>query len=218
MAKGTTVRQRDKKKSHSTSKNFTDSTVGSAISPNNENLHNQNLWRSCVFAILLSVGSVSLFCLKDTELFSRTWRSIQTSHAFHSSTDQNKEELPCNFGDNFTVDRRSDLSLEEFSRCYDAKRYLMWGQCKIEHDFACCNCLSVRLFVCLFVCFLAGGLVEDGKRNWESLQDPTIHGGVWCVLDVIPPVDHNHGHVGREGYVCILPCEEGAFPFWSQNL
>lgn len=129
MAKGTTVRQRDKKKSHSTSKNFTDSTVGSAtssdVSPNNENLHNQNLWRYCVFAILLSVGSVSLFCLKDTELFSRTWRSIQASHAFHSSIDQNKEELPCNFGDNFTVDRRSDLSLEEFIRCYDAKRYLI---------------------------------------------------------------------------------------------
>ena len=127
MAKGTTVRQRDKKKSHSTSKNSTDSAVGSAsssdVSPN-ENLHNQSLWRYCVFAIL-SVGSVSLFCLKDTELFSRTWRSIQVSHSLHSSTDQNKEELPCNFGDNFTVDRRSDLSLEEFIGCYDAKRYLL---------------------------------------------------------------------------------------------
>lgn len=101
-------------------------------------------------------------------------------------------------------------------------------QCKIEHDFACL-CLSVCLFVCLF----SGGLVEDGKRNRESLQDPTIHGGVYStfevcnfdgycaiLLDVIPPVDHSHGHVhvGREGYVCILPCEEGAFPFWSQNL
>ena len=129
MAKGTAVRQRDKKKFHSTSKNFTDSTVRSSTSsnvfPNNENLHNQSLWRYCVFAILLSVGSVSLCCLKDTELFSRTWRSIQVSHSFYSSTDQNKEELPCNFGDNFTVDRRSDLSLEEFVRCYDAKRYLL---------------------------------------------------------------------------------------------
>ena len=129
MAKGTTVRQRDKKKSHSTSKNSTDSTVGSStssdVSPSNENFHNQSLWRYCVFAILLSVGSVSLFCLKDTELFSRTWRSIHVSHSFYGSTHQNKEQLPCNFGDNFTVDRRSDLSLEEFIRCYDAKRYLL---------------------------------------------------------------------------------------------
>jgi len=127
MAKGTTARQREKKKS--TGKNFTDSTVGSStwsdVSLNTkENLHNQSIWRYCAFAILLSVGSVSLFCLKDTELFSRTWRSIQVSHGFYSSTD-NAEELPCNFGDNFTVDRRSDLSLEEFIRCYDAKRYLL---------------------------------------------------------------------------------------------
>lgn len=129
MAKGTTVRQRKKKKSYLTSKNFTDSTVGSStssdVSPIDENLHNQSLWGYCVFAILLSVGSVSLFCLKNTELFSRTWRSIQVSHRFYSSTDQNAVELPCNFGDNFTVDRRSDLSLEEFIRCYDAKRYLL---------------------------------------------------------------------------------------------
>jgi len=131
MAKGTTARQRNKKKSYSTSKNFTKCTPGSPassdVSPNTENLHNQSLWRYFVFVILLSVGSVSLFCLKDTEFVSRTWRSIQVSHAFYSSTDQNDEQLPCNFGDNFTVDRRSNLSLEEFIRCYDAKRYLPYG-------------------------------------------------------------------------------------------
>ena len=132
MAKGTTVRQREKKKSYSTGKNFTDSTCkddsstsSDDIPPNNENAHNQSLWRYFVFAILLSVGSVSLFCLKDTDLLSRTWRSIQVSPSFYKSTDQNNEELPCNFGNNFTVDRRSDLSLEEFIRCYDAKRYLL---------------------------------------------------------------------------------------------
>lgn len=131
MAKGPTVRQRERKKSYSTSKNFTDSTVGSSTSsdvspPIDENLHNQSLWRYCVFAILLSVGSVSLFCLKDTELFYRIWRSIQVSHGFYrADIDLNALELPCNFGDNFTVDRRSDLSLEEFIRCYDAKRYLL---------------------------------------------------------------------------------------------
>lgn len=128
MAKGTTVRQREKKKPYSTSKNFTDTKVGSSssdVSPTNENLHSQSLWRYCVFAILLSVGSVSLFCLKDTELFSRTWRSIKVPHTFYSGTDQNDEELPCTFGDDFTVDRRSNLSLEEFIRCYDAKRYVL---------------------------------------------------------------------------------------------
>lgn len=126
MAKGTTARQREKKKSYSTSKNFTNSTPGSSassdVSPKTENLHNQSLWRYFVFVILLSVGSVSLFFMKDTEFVSRTWRSIQVSHAFYSSTDQNDEQLPCNSGDNFTVDRRFNLSLEEFIRCYDAKR------------------------------------------------------------------------------------------------
>ena len=131
MAKGTTARQREKKKSYSTTKSFTDCAAGSStsrttdVSPNNEDRHSQSLRRYFVFAILLSVGSVSLFCLKDTELFSQTWRSIQVSHAFYSSTDENDEELPCKFGDNFTVDRRSNLSLEEFVRCYDAKRYLL---------------------------------------------------------------------------------------------
>ena len=121
MAKGTTVRHREKKKPSSTD-HFPETKVNNSASTNvssiKENVRDQSLWRYCVFAILLSVGSASLFYLKDTELFSRTRRAF-------SSTDQlqTDKELPCHFGDDFTVDRRSNLSLEEFIRCYDAKRY-----------------------------------------------------------------------------------------------
>lgn len=124
MTKGSTIRHREKKKCSSTN-HFTDTTsrdVSSSDGSTEENPRDRCLWTYCIFVILLSVGGVSLFCLKDTELFSRTLRSIKAGRVF-SSTDQNDEELPCSFGDDFTVDRRSNLSLEEFIRCYDAKRY-----------------------------------------------------------------------------------------------
>lgn len=122
MTKGTTVRHRDKKKSSATN-HFTETTSRDVSSSHGstENLRDKSLWRYCIFVILLSVGSVSLFCLKDTELFSRTLRSIKARRAFSSA--DHGEELPCNFGDDFIVDRRSNLSLDEFIRCYDAKRY-----------------------------------------------------------------------------------------------
>lgn len=128
MAKGTTVRRREKKKSsstdHFTENNFDNSKkdVSSSHASIKESLRDHCVWRYCIFAVLLSAGSVSLFCLKDAELFSRTWRSIKAQSTFGRSADHSNEELPCNFGDDFTVDRRSNLSLEEFIRCYDAKR------------------------------------------------------------------------------------------------
>lgn len=69
--------------------------------------------------------------------------------------------------------------------------------------------------------------MEDGKRNRESLQDPTIHGGVYStfevcnfdgycaiLLDVIPSVDHNHGHAGRDrGVHVYFTVQGGCFLF-----
>lgn len=124
MAKGTTVRHRAKKKSSSTD-HFAENNfdhVSSSHESIKESQRDHSLWRYCIFAILLSVGSVSLFCWKDTEMFSRAWRSIKAQSAFGPNADEIDEELPCNFGDDFTVDRHSNLSLEEFIRCYDAKR------------------------------------------------------------------------------------------------
>lgn len=39
-----------------------------------------------------------------------------------SRTPNQDAELPCSVGDDFTIDRRSNLTLDEFIRCYDAKR------------------------------------------------------------------------------------------------
>lgn len=132
MAKGTAVRHREKKKysssSHVAETKISDNSSSSDVSPNhrliNENLRDQNLWRYCIFAIILSVGSISLFCLKDSELFSRTWSSIK-ARTFYQVEDV---ELPCNYGDDFAVDHRANLRLEEFVRCYDAKRYKSYEQ------------------------------------------------------------------------------------------
>ena len=91
------------------------------------------------------------------------------------------------------------------------------------------NWSSDKISVCLF----SGGGLWGGGCNRESLQDSAIHGGVYSTfevcnfdgycaifLDVLPPVDHSHGHVARGGVgevTCILPREEGGFHFWSQN-
>ena len=108
--------------------------------------------------------------------------------------------------------------------------HCLLGKRTLNHVIRSSYKISVCLFVCLFVFWDWGG---GCKRNRELLQDSAIHGGVYSTfevcnfngycaifLDVLPPVDHSHGHVARGGVgevTCILPREEGGFLFWSQN-
>lgn len=116
MAKGTGVRQREKKKK-SSSLYYKEVACSSSVKPANEqkikeNLLTENFWKYCCFSLLLLLG---VLCV----LLSRNLRSSS-----HNSLYLENIGFPCNFGDEFSIDRRSNLSLEEFIYCYDAKRYL----------------------------------------------------------------------------------------------
>ena len=120
MAKGTTVRQRVKK-IHSTISRQSNKEVNNdkTTFTNHENLPSQSFWKYSSFTILALLGSMALFYSKDSLLSSQT---LSSKNAFHDS-EENVNQFPCHVGDEWTIDRRSNLSLEEFVQCYDAKRY-----------------------------------------------------------------------------------------------
>lgn len=114
MAKGTGVRQREKKKK-SSSLYYKEVACSSSVKPANEqkikeNLLTENFWKYCCFSLLLLLG---VLCV----LLSRNLRSSSRNSLYLENVG-----FPCNFGDEFSIDRRSNLSLEEFIYCYDAKR------------------------------------------------------------------------------------------------
>lgn len=122
MAKGPTVRQREKKRKPSSRYDKIDNKEiacsSSEISTNEEQTRGatrgENVWKYCTFAVLLLLSCISLFLSKDSVLLSRTSKLYLNS--------PENEGFPCNSGDEFSIDRRANLSLEEFVHCYDAKR------------------------------------------------------------------------------------------------
>lgn len=125
MVKGTAVRQREKKLKSSLRgpEDKPEVARSSRELPRNgeqikENSRSENFWKYCTLSLLLLLSCVSLFYSKGTTLFSRL-----SSFIPHDSFDTPENvDFPCNLGE-FSIDRRSNLSLEEFIHCYDAKRY-----------------------------------------------------------------------------------------------
>lgn len=129
MAKSSSLRHRERKKS-SPSTYFKESkfdnsskTLNADLSPTvgkiSQNLRNQWLWRCFIFTLLLLIGIISLYFDNNGKFFPRTWSSIM---AGLSRIPKRDAEVPCLVMDNSTVDHRSNLTLAEFIRCYDAKR------------------------------------------------------------------------------------------------
>ena len=139
MAKSSSLRHRERKKS-SPSTYFKESkfdnsskTLNADLSPTvgkiSQNLRNQWLWRCFIFTLLLLIGIISLYFDNNGKFFPRTWSSIM---AGLSRIPKRDAEVPCLVMDNSTVDHRSNLTLAEFIRCYDAKRYSSFDKCKLD--------------------------------------------------------------------------------------
>ena len=139
MAKSSSLRHRERKKS-SPSTYFKESkfdnsskTLNADLPPTlgktSQNLRNQWLWRCFIFTLLMLTGIISLYFDNNSKFFPRTWSSIL---AGLSGTPKRDAEVPCSVMDNSTVDHRSNLTLAEFIRCYDAKRYSSFDKCKLD--------------------------------------------------------------------------------------
>ena len=118
MAKGTTVRQRENKRNASSRHNNKEIEKHGKIK---ENSPSQNVWKYSTLALVVLLGCLSLLYARDSALFSQT---LNSKIAFNNAENVG---FPCNFGEEFAIDRRSNLSLEEFVECYDAKRYFAMG-------------------------------------------------------------------------------------------
>ena len=123
MPKGTTLRQREKKRNasntsrHHNSKEVTLSSENKIIGK----LAARNLWKYSTCSLLIIISSGLLFSFKENiSSFLRLQLEGYLSLR-HSSLPKNVS-FPCHVGDEFSIDRRSNLSLEEFIHCYDAKR------------------------------------------------------------------------------------------------
>lgn len=123
MAKGTAVRQRQKR-IRSTISRQSNKEVNNdkTTSTNHENLPSQSFWKYSSFTILALLGSVAFLCSKDSLL---SFQTLSSKNAFHDSEENVNLQFPCHVGDEWSIDRRSNLSLEEFVQCYDAKRYFL---------------------------------------------------------------------------------------------
>lgn len=133
MTKGTKVRQRETRR-HSTISRQSNKEVNNdkTTSTNHENLPSQSFWKYSSFTILALLSSLALFYSKDSLL---SFQTLSSKNAFHDSSEENvKLQFRCHGGDEWSIDRRSNLSLEEFVQCYDAKRYFSLNTC-IHHRF-----------------------------------------------------------------------------------
>ena len=119
MTKGSAVRQGVKKKNANASHSQELPNPAVKNQPADEN-ENSRVFRKCLLLTtgLLFCGVILKLVSSDEQLFSAI-RGNKTRFGQAEDID----ELPCRYGgDHFTVDRRSNLSLKEFVRCYDAKR------------------------------------------------------------------------------------------------
>ena len=134
MAKGSAVRQRDKKRKPSSLHDNKEVAHSSSDTEQiKENSLGQNFWKYCTFALLLLLSGISLFYCKENVLFSR---NLSLQNSFQDSPEN--VEIPCYFGDEFSIDRRSNLSLREFIHCYDAKRYYKNAKYPATSDHRAC--------------------------------------------------------------------------------
>lgn len=117
MAKSSSTRHRERKKFDNSSKTL-NADLSPTLGKTSQNLRNQ--WRCFIFTLLMLTGIISLYFDNNSKFFPRTWSSIL---AGLSGTPKRDAEVPCSVMDNSTVDHRSNLTLAEFIRCYDAKRY-----------------------------------------------------------------------------------------------
>ena len=134
MTKGTKVRQRETTRRHSTISRQSNKEVNNdkTTSTNHENLPSQSFWKYSSFTILALLSSLALFYSKDSLL---SFQTLSSKNAFHDSSEENvKLQFRCHGGDEWSIDRRSNLSLEEFVQCYDAKRYFSLNT-GIHHRF-----------------------------------------------------------------------------------
>lgn len=117
MAKGKAVRQREKRIHSTISRQSNKEVINDKTTfTNHENFPSHSFWKYSSFTILALLGSMALFCSKET---------LSSKNAFHDSEENVKLQFPCHVGDEWSIDRRSNLSLEEFVQCYDAKRYFL---------------------------------------------------------------------------------------------
>lgn len=120
MAKGKAVRQREKRIHSTISRQSNKEVINDKTTfTNHENFPSHSFWKYSSFTILALLSSMALFCSKDSLLSSQT---LSSKNAFHDSEENAKLQFPCHVGDEWSIDRRSNLSLEEFVLCYDAKR------------------------------------------------------------------------------------------------
>lgn len=123
MAKGKAVRQREKRIHSTISRQSNKEVINDKTTfTNHENFPSHSFWKYSSFTILALLGSMALFCSKDSLLSCQT---LSSKNAFHDSEENVKLQFPCHVGDEWSIDRRSNLSLEEFVQCYDAKRYFL---------------------------------------------------------------------------------------------
>lgn len=123
MAKGKAVRQREKRIHSTISRQSNKEVINDKTTfTNHENFPSHSFWKYSSFTILALLGSMALFCSKDSLLSCQT---LSSKNAFHDSEENVKLQFPCHVGDEWSIDRRSNLSLEEFVQCYDSKRYFL---------------------------------------------------------------------------------------------
>ena len=123
MPKATTLRQREKKRNasntsrHHSSKEVTSSS-GNKI---NGKFTFPNLWKYSTYSLLMIISSGLLFSFKEN-ISSFLHVQLEGYSGVRRSNIPKNVSFPCRLSDEFSIDRRSNLSLEEFIHCYDAKR------------------------------------------------------------------------------------------------
>ncbi|XP_068706537.1 uncharacterized protein [Montipora foliosa] len=125
MTKGSTLRQLEKRRNASNTSRYQNNkevTPSSAKATKEENLRTHHLLKYTACSILLVLSGGLVFSLKQNlSSFLRVLKFDGYFSLQHPDILENVS-FPCSFGDEFSIDRRSNLSLEEFIHCFDAKR------------------------------------------------------------------------------------------------
>lgn len=125
MPKATTLRQREKKRNRSNTSRHQSSkeVTGTSSSGNkiNGKLTFPNLWKYSTCSLLMIISSGLLFSFKEN-ISSFLHVQLEGYSGLRHSNIPKNVSFPCRLSDEFSIDRRSNLSLEEFIHCYDAKR------------------------------------------------------------------------------------------------
>ncbi|XP_068706530.1 uncharacterized protein [Montipora foliosa] len=124
MTKGSTLRQLEKRRNASNTSRYQNNkevTPSSAKATKEENLRTHHLLKYTACSILLVLSGGLVFSLKQNlSSFLRVLKFDGYFSLQHPDILENVS-FPCSFGDEFSIDRRSNLSLEEFIHCFDAK-------------------------------------------------------------------------------------------------